>query len=167
MKKLLLLLLLMPNLVMGFDEDGFRDGMTKAQVKENASNRGYVLSHEYDFILNYDFMKNQSGQPNEPPYLRNSSLSFCEGKLHSYSKRLNSDNYNALVKVAHKLNKIYGPAYSTTSASEYNDAYSSDDARLRIWWEKGNEGASMTINTIATTATMLYVDYYLTNKCFR
>ena len=94
---------------------------------------------------------------------------FCEGKLVSYSKRLNSDNYNALVKVAHKLNKIYGPAYSTTSASTYNDRYSSDDAKLRISWANanGNERATMAISTYATTATMLYVDYLVINKCIK
>jgi len=166
MKKLLLLLLLIPNLVLGFDEDGFRDGMTKAQVKENASNRGYVLVSEDDGTLNYRFMRNQSGQPNEPAYLRNSAMSFCEGKLFAYVKRLNSDNFNALVKVAHKLNKIYGPAYSTTSSSEYNDVFSSDDARLKIWWKNGDERAAMEISTYATTGTMLYIDYYVTNnKC--
>ena len=166
MKKLLLLLFLIPNLVMGFDVDGFRDGMTKAQVKENASNRGYVLDSEDDGVINYSFMRNQSGQPNEPPYLRNSGMRFCEGKLFAYSKKLNSDNYSALVKVAHKLNKIYGPAYSTTSSSEYVDVYNSDFATLTVWWKNGNENASMAISAYATIGTLLYIDYFVTNnKC--
>lgn len=142
MKMVMVALLLAVPSAYAFDVDGFRSGMTKAEVMRLLEAGNYKkISTEGSLVMAMDIPLGETS--------RHNSFYFCQDKLFRYTKSLRPE-FHYFVRLFSEKRKILGPptdvipipfSGTTIESNAFTQGYITDDDSLSVLWNIGGDVA--------------------------